>query len=75
TLDGHRVEVAANINSANDAPQAVEAGAEGVGLMRTELLFLGRTSAPDEKEQFEAYRDMVLAMQRRPLIIRTLDIG
>lgn len=75
TLDGHRVEVAANINSAIDAPQAVEAGAEGVGLMRTELLFLGRTAAPSEEEQFEAYRDMVQAMQGRPLIIRTLDIG
>jgi phosphoenolpyruvate-protein phosphotransferase len=75
TSDGHRVEVAANINRAADAPQAVEAGAEGVGLMRTEFLFLERTSVPSEDEQFEAYRDMVQALSGRPLIIRTLDIG
>src|SRR6266568_8185532 len=75
TTDGYRVEVAANINRAADAPQAVEAGAEGVGLMRTEFLFLERTSVPSEDEQFEAYRDMVQALSGRPLIIRTLDIG
>jgi len=75
TSDGHRVEVAANINRAADAPQAVEAGAEGVGLMRTEFLFLERSSVPSEDEQFEAYRDMVQALHGRPLIIRTLDIG
>ena len=75
TTDGYHVEVAANINRAADAPQAVAAGAEGVGLMRTEFLFLGRDSAPTEEEQFEAYRDMALALQGRPLIIRTLDIG
>jgi phosphoenolpyruvate-protein phosphotransferase len=75
TTDGHRVEVAANINRAADAPQAIEAGAEGVGLMRTEFLFLSRDSAPSEDEQFEAYRDMVKALGGRPLVIRTLDIG
>jgi multiphosphoryl transfer protein len=75
TTDGHRVEVAANINRAADAPKALEAGAEGVGLMRTEFLFLSRDSAPSEEEQFEAYRDMVQALKGRPLIIRTLDIG
>lgn len=75
TTDGHRVEVAANINRAAEAPKAVEAGAEGVGLMRTEFLFLERASAPSEDEQFEAYRDMTLALGKRPLIIRTLDIG
>jgi phosphoenolpyruvate-protein phosphotransferase len=75
TSDGYRVEVAANINRAADAPAAVEAGAEGVGLMRTEFLFLERSSLPAEDEQFEAYRDMVLALGGRPLIIRTLDIG
>jgi phosphoenolpyruvate-protein phosphotransferase len=75
TTDGYRVEVAANINRAADAPQAVEAGAEGVGLMRTEFLFLGRATAPTEEEQFEAYRDMAQALGGRPLIIRTLDIG
>lgn len=75
TTDGHQVEVAANINRAADVPQAVEAGAEGVGLMRTEFLFLERSAAPTEEEQFEAYRAMVQALDGRPLIIRTLDIG
>lgn len=75
TTDGYRVEVAANINRAAEAPKAIEAGAEGVGLMRTEFLFLARNSAPSEDEQFEAYRAMVQALDGRPLIIRTLDIG
>jgi phosphocarrier protein FPr len=75
TTDGHRVEVVANINRASEAPGALATGAEGVGLMRTEILFLGRDSAPTEEEQFEAYRDMVQALGGRTLIIRTLDIG
>ena len=75
TTDGYRVEVAANINRAADAPQAIDAGAEGVGLMRTEFLFLARDSVPSEDEQFEAYREMVQALAGRPLVIRTLDIG
>lgn len=75
TPDGHQVEVAANINRAADVAQAIEAGAEGVGLMRTEFLFLARASAPSEEEQFEAYRDMARTLNGRPLIIRTLDIG
>ncbi len=75
TSDGYQVEVAANINRAADVPQAIEAGAEGVGLMRTEFLFLARDSAPSEDEQFEAYRAMAQALEGRPLIIRTLDIG
>jgi phosphocarrier protein FPr len=75
TTDGYRVEVSANINRAAEAPQAVEAGAEGVGLMRTEFLFLERASIPTEDEQFEAYRAMLQSMSGRPVIIRTLDIG
>jgi phosphocarrier protein FPr len=75
TTDGYRVEVAANINRADEAPKAIEEGAEGVGLMRTEFLFLARASAPTEDEQFEAYRSMAQALGDRPLIIRTLDIG
>lgn len=75
TSDGRHIEVAANINRASDAPKALEAGAEGVGLMRTEFLFLERDSIPAEDEQFVAYRDMVQALNGRPLIIRTLDIG
>ncbi|MEI2610360.1 MAG: phosphoenolpyruvate--protein phosphotransferase [Candidatus Promineifilaceae bacterium] len=75
TSDGHRIEVAANINRAADVPKGLEAGAEGVGLMRTEFLFLERTTLPTEEEQFVAYRDMVQALRGQPLIIRTLDIG
>jgi len=73
--DGHRVEVVANIGKASEAAQAVNAGGEGVGLMRTEFLFLERTAPPSEQEQYEAYREMVEALGGLPLIIRTLDIG
>jgi len=75
TADGRRVEVAANIGSVADARQAVKFGAEGVGLLRTEFLFLERADAPTEDEQFEVYRDIALAMAGQPVIIRTLDIG
>jgi phosphocarrier protein FPr len=73
--DGHRVEVVANIGSAADAVLAVEAGAEGVGLLRTEFLFLNRAAPPTEADQFEAYSAMTRALNGLPLIIRTLDIG
>jgi multiphosphoryl transfer protein len=73
--DGHRVEIVANIGKASEARQAVELGAEGVGLMRTEFLFLNRDAAPTEDEQFEAYAEMARALDGLPLIIRTLDIG
>ena len=73
--DGHRVEVVANIGRAEEAAQAVNAGGEGVGLLRTEFLFLDRTSPPTEEEQFAAYYEMVKALNGLPLIIRTLDIG
>jgi phosphocarrier protein FPr len=73
--DGHRVEVVANIGSAADAALAVEAGAEGVGLLRTEFLFLQRETPPTEADQFEAYSAMTRALNGLPLIIRTLDIG
>jgi phosphoenolpyruvate-protein phosphotransferase len=73
--DGHRVEVVANIGRAEEAAQAVNAGGEGVGLLRTEFLFLDRTSPPTEEEQFVAYREMAQALNGLPLIIRTLDIG
>ncbi|MBN8229841.1 phosphoenolpyruvate--protein phosphotransferase [Corallococcus macrosporus] len=75
TLDGKRVEVAANISEAADARKAVDAGGEGVGLMRTEFLFLKRDEPPSEEEQFHAYRTMVRALNGLPLILRTLDIG
>ena len=73
--DGHRVEVAANIAAPEEAAAAVQAGAEGVGLMRTEFLFLGRDAPPDEDEQYEALATMVRALNGLPLIVRTLDIG
>ncbi|GAA5449600.1 hypothetical protein Ddep01_03389 [Deinococcus depolymerans] len=75
TRDGAPVEIAANINRAADAPAALDAGAQGVGLMRTEFLFLERDSVPGEDEQEREYRAMAQAMDGRPLIIRTLDIG
>ncbi|OOV12656.1 phosphoenolpyruvate--protein phosphotransferase [Deinococcus sp. LM3] len=75
TRDGAPVEIAANINRAADAPAALDAGAQGVGLMRTEFLFLERDSVPTEDEQEREYRAMAQAMDGRPLIIRTLDIG
>jgi phosphocarrier protein FPr len=73
--DGHRVEVVANIGAAAEAEQAINAGAEGVGLLRTEFLFLNRTEPPSEAEQFAAYRQITEALNGLPLILRTLDIG
>ncbi len=75
TQDNHRVEVVANIGGLKDARKAATAGAEGVGLLRTEFLFLERTEAPTELEQFEVYRDVVQALNGQPVIVRTLDIG
>ena len=75
TQDGVRVEVAANVNRPEQVPAALAAGAEGVGLMRTEFLYLERDSAPGEDEQCETYCGMVRELAGRPLIIRTLDIG
>jgi phosphocarrier protein FPr len=75
TADGRRIEVVANIGSVKDAERAVAAGAEGVGLFRTEFLFLDRATAPSEDEQYAAYRAVCAAMQGRPVIVRTLDVG
>jgi len=75
TRDGHRVEIVANIGDVDSARIALEYGAEGVGLLRTEFLFLNRTTMPSEEEQYEAYRAIAELMGQRPLIIRTLDIG
>ena len=74
-VDGHRVEVVGNIGKAAEAAAAVESGAEGIGLMRTEFLFLDRETPPSEDEQFEAYSQMTRALNGLPLILRTLDIG
>jgi len=75
TRDGRRVEVVANIGSVDEARAALDAGAEGVGLLRTEFLYLGRASLPGEEEQYRAYRAILEAMGSRPVILRTLDIG
>ena len=75
TRDGRRIEVVANVGSPDDVDAAVTNGAEGVGLLRTEFLFLERYSLPTEDEQFAAYVDMAERLQGRPLILRTLDVG
>jgi phosphocarrier protein FPr len=75
TIDGVTIEVAANIGSPADAVRAVAAGADGVGLFRTEFLFMGRSAMPDEREQEAAYRETAEALGERPLLIRTLDAG
>jgi phosphotransferase system enzyme I (PtsI) len=75
TLDGEPVELLANIELPAEAEQAMEAGATGIGLFRTEFLFMNRAELPGEDEQYEAYRAAVIAMRGRPVTIRTLDIG
>lgn len=75
TRDGKRVEVVANIRGLVDARRALEYGAEGVGLLRTEFLYLDRQTAPTEEEQYALYRAIAEVFERRPLVIRTLDIG
>ncbi|MBK8987222.1 MAG: phosphoenolpyruvate--protein phosphotransferase [Chloroflexi bacterium] len=75
TKDKKYIEVAANIGGPNDAAIALEYGAEGVGLFRTEFLFMGRTEAPTEEEQFVAYTQAAAALGDKPVIIRTLDVG
>jgi phosphoenolpyruvate-protein phosphotransferase len=75
TADGRRVEVVANLATAADAQVALQAGAEGVGLLRTEFIFQERTEPPSEEEQYGIYRQVIEAMAGRPVVIRTLDIG
>ncbi len=75
TCDGVAIELAANIGSPLEAAAAFANGAEGVGLFRTEMLYMDRDSAPDEQEQFEAYQQVLLDAGSRPVIFRTMDIG
>ena len=75
TLDGADIELHANIELPQDAESAREVGADGVGLFRTEFLFMNRDELPDEDEQFEAYRSVVKALAGKPVTIRSLDIG
>jgi phosphocarrier protein FPr len=73
--DGQRVDVTANAGSIADAAEALKMGADGIGLLRTEFLFLERTTAPSEEEQFSVYRAIAETMSTHPVIVRTLDIG
>ncbi len=75
SLDGIAVELHANIELPEDIPAVKEAGAQGIGLFRSEFLFLNRDSLPSEDEQFEAYRTVIEAMGGKPVTIRTLDLG
>ena len=75
TLDGHQVEVCANIGTVRDVAGAERNGAEGVGLYRTEFLFMDRDSLPTEEEQFQAYKAVAEAMGAQAVIVRTMDIG
>ncbi|HET7187973.1 MAG TPA: phosphoenolpyruvate--protein phosphotransferase [Gemmatimonadaceae bacterium] len=75
TLDGVRVTLRANVDIPEEAEAAARSGAEGVGLMRTEFLVVGRASMPDEDEQYRAYRRVVEAFAGKPVVIRTFDIG
>jgi phosphotransferase system enzyme I (PtsI) len=75
TLDGVRVVLRANVDIPEEAEAAARSGAEGVGLMRTEFLVVGRASMPDEDEQYRAYRRVVEAFAGKPVVIRTFDIG
>jgi phosphoenolpyruvate-protein phosphotransferase len=75
TGDGRRIEVSANLGSAKEAADALEWGAEGVGLFRTEFLFMERDELPTEEEQYEVYREVAEAFGEKPVVIRTLDVG
>ena len=75
TTDGLRIEVAANVSSAEEVAAACVNGAEGIGLFRTEMLFVGHDRAPSEEEQFSIYKEAAQAAGQRPVIIRTIDIG
>jgi multiphosphoryl transfer protein len=75
TTDDRHIKVAANIGQAADATVAANAGADGVGLFRTELMFMNRTSAPTEQEQLHAYTQAAQAFEDKPVLVRTLDVG
>lgn len=75
TRDGVEIELVANIGNPDDVEKVLQYDGEGVGLFRTEFLFMDRTAMPTEEEQFEAYKKVAIALNGRPVIIRTLDIG
>lgn len=75
TTDGHRVEVVANVGNPQDTMLALAHGAEGIGLLRTEFLFIERKTAPNEEEQLAAYRQILDQMRGCPVVVRTIDVG
>ncbi|WML29144.1 phosphoenolpyruvate--protein phosphotransferase [Neobacillus sp. OS1-32] len=75
SADNHHVELVANIGSPNDLKAVIENGGEGVGLFRTEFLYMGRDQLPSEEEQFNAYKAVLEGLNGKPVVIRTLDIG
>lgn len=75
SADGHHVELASNIGTPNDLKGVIENGGEGVGLYRTEFLYMGRDQLPSEEEQFEAYKAVLEGMAGKAVVVRTLDIG
>jgi phosphotransferase system enzyme I (PtsI) len=75
TLDGKTIHLSANIEDQNDIEAVIAHGAEGVGLFRTEFLFINREKPPSEEEQFQVYREVAVALKPHPVIIRTLDLG
>lgn len=75
TADGVRIELAANIGTPEDIESVLKNGAEGIGLYRTEFLYMGRTQIPSEEEQYNAYKTVLEKMDGKPVVIRTLDIG
>lgn len=75
TLDGHRVDLAANIELPEEAPSVLSHGADGIGLYRTEFLYMNRSGLPSEEEQYQAYKRVVMALAPKPVVIRTFDLG
>ncbi|MGC3966029.1 MAG: phosphoenolpyruvate--protein phosphotransferase [Pirellulales bacterium] len=75
TLDGTKIELMGNIEFPNEAPHCLERAVDGIGLYRTEFLYLGSEGVPDEEDHYRAYAEVVQAMQGRPVVIRTLDLG
>ncbi len=75
TTDGHKVEIVGNIGTPDDVAGVIDNGGEGVGLYRTEFLYMNSTELPTEQQQFEAYKKVLVAMNGKPVVVRTLDIG
>jgi phosphoenolpyruvate-protein phosphotransferase len=75
TRDGKRVKVVANVAGPDSVREALRSGAEGIGLLRTEFLYLNRSTVPDEEEQYRAYREIVELLDQKPVVVRTLDVG